>query len=100
MEEKYLENILNRVGKATFIKYYYEFKNLNELEASDRTVVEKIEENYTLKSKMSRTSKAKRIFREELEINALEIIINSPKVDLCTIEKAKKILLEEQIKIK
>ena len=46
---------------------------------------------------MSRTSKAKRIFREGLEINALEIITNSPKVDLCIIEEAKKILLEEQI---
>lgn len=97
MEEKYLENILNRVGKRTFIKYYYDFKNLNDLEQSDKTVVEKIEENYTLKSKISRTSKAKRIFREGLEINALETIINSPKVDVCIIEKAKKILLEEQI---
>lgn len=97
MEEKYLENILNRVGKKTFIKYYYDFKNLNNLGESDKIVVEKIQEDYTLKSKKSRTSKAKRIFREGLEINALETIINSPKVDVCIIEKAKKILLEEQI---
>lgn len=63
-------------------------------------IQKKIQECYTMKSKISKTSKAKRIFREGLEISALETIIYAPKVDVCIIEKAKNILLEEQIKSK
>jgi len=60
--------------------------------------INKFEGNYTEKSKKSRTSKAKAIFYQGLDKEALENIINSSKVDKVDCEKAKLILANEFIK--
>lgn len=81
---------LNSVGKAVFVKYYYQFKN-----ESNQTCVAAITEPYTLHAKQTRTSTAKSIFREEMNLQALYIICTSSKVDSVTKAQAKKILLDE-----
>ena len=82
---------LNSVGKSTFVKYYYNFKT----QSRDECIVA-FEENYTEKAKSTRVGHAQRIFRENKNIEALEIIIASSRVDVETWKRAKEILLEEQ----
>lgn len=67
---------LNSVGKSTFIKYYYNFKN-NSREAC----IMQFEEPFTDKAKLTRTGHAQRIFREGMNIEALKIIVDSVRVD-------------------
>lgn len=85
-----LIRVLNSVGKSTFVKYYFNFKN----ESRDKCIL-KFDENYTDKAKSTRTGHAQRIFRENKQIEALNIIINSERVDETTRKKAKEILLLE-----
>lgn len=85
-----LEKILNNIGKSTFIKYYNNFKNKTREEC-----INAIEENFTEKSKGTRTSHAQRIFREKMNIEALKIIISSNKIDESTRKKATELLLTE-----
>ncbi|RIW34026.1 hypothetical protein D3H55_10545 [Bacillus salacetis] len=91
-----VSELLNRVGKKIFIEYYFDFKQLRDTYTSNADVVNRINESFTLKSKNSRTAKAKRIFMEGLEIEALRIIVNSshPSVDSVR-EQAKDILAKE-----
>ena len=81
---------LNSVGKSTFVKYYYNFKN----ESRDACILA-FEENYTDNAKSTRVGHAQRIFRENKNIEALEIIIASNRVDAETWKKAKEILSKE-----
>lgn len=80
--------ILNKIGKSTFIEHYYDFK-LN------RTPADELPEDFTTNSKRSRTSKARKIFRDELQIEALQIIMASTRLDQKTIDKAKEIYGKE-----
>lgn len=81
---------LNSVGKSTFVKYYYCFKDKSRDEC-----IAQFDEDYTDKAKSTRTGHAQRIFRENKNLEALEIIINSGRVDEVTREQAKQILLKE-----
>lgn len=81
---------LNSVGKSTFVKYYYCFKDKSRDEC-----IAQFDEDYTNKAKSTRTGHAQRIFREKKNLEALEIIINSGRVDEVTREQAKQILLKE-----
>lgn len=85
-----LRKLLKDVGMAVFIKYYYDFKS-----KENKECVSIIEEPYTPKSKSGRTSKAKQIFRNDLQIDALRTITNSNRIDESIIKKAKEILREE-----
>ena len=89
-EQTYLDDILNRVGKSTFIKYYYDFRTQD-----TSMIIRKMDEPFTDKSKRSRTSKAIRLFRENINLEALERIIASIRVDDITLQKAKEIYLFE-----
>ena len=83
---------LNSVGKSTFVKYYYCFKDKSRDEC-----IAQFNEDYTDKAKSTRTGHAPRIFRENKNLEALEIIINSGRVDEVTREQAKQILLKETL---
>ena len=85
-----LVRTLNSVGKSTFIKYYFNFKN----DSRDKCIL-MFDEDYTDKAKGTRTGHAQRIFREGKHLEALNIIINSERVDEATKKKAKEILLFE-----
>ena len=82
-----LEVLLNKIGKKIFIDYYESFKLDNDPESALEA------EGFTLASRRSRSSSARAIFRNNLQIAALENIANSDRVDVDTIERAK-ILLE------
>lgn len=80
--------ILNKIGKSTFIKHYYDFKH-------DLIPADDLPGNFTTNSKRSRKSKARRIFREGLQLEALQIIMNSKRLDPQIVNKAKEIYEKE-----
>ena len=82
---------LNSVGKSTFVKYYYNFKNKSREECIDL-----FDENYTDKAKATRTGHAQRIFRENKNIEALDLILQSNRVDDYTLKVAREILAQEK----
>ena len=82
-----VESLLNKIGKKIFIDYYYDFKE--ELNLNEKLSM------FTLASRRSRASAARRIFSRNLEIEALENIINSYRLDEDTLAKAKEILESE-----
>lgn len=86
-----LERVLNSVGKSTFVKYYYAFKNKSREEC-----ILLFDENYTDNAKSTRTGHAQRIFRENKQLDALEIIVQSKRVDYVTQQKAREIILQEK----
>ena len=74
-----LDKVLSGVGMTVFVKYYYCFRD-----KSCEECIDAISEDYSDKSKRTRISHAKRIFREGKQREALEIIISSKKVDAAT----------------
>lgn len=91
-----VEELLNRVGKKIFVKYFREFRELATHNVPNAVVVEMMQETFTDKSKSSRTSKAKRIFVEGKQIEALRLIVesNHPSVRPF-IDQASELLHEE-----
>lgn len=84
-----LETLINKVGKKVFVDYYYIFKDdINPEEAL-------IKDNFTLASRRSRSSTARKIFKEGLQIAALNNILNSSRIGTATINKAKEIIEKE-----
>jgi hypothetical protein len=73
-----LDRLLNRVGKSVFVRYYVRFADQR---IPDSEIVEMLPRDYTLKSRRSRTSKARRIFRERRQREALERIADSQRTD-------------------
>lgn len=93
-----VEDLLNRVGKRIFVKYYDDFKELAMKDIPNVLVVEKIHENFTQKSKNSRTAKAKRIFVEGKQIEALKVIVESNHPSVLSIKKRATELLQQELK--
>ena len=87
-----LVRVLNSVGKSTFVKYYYDFRDKSRGEC-----IMLFDEDFTDKAKSTRTGHAQRIFRENKQIEALTIIANSDRVDDVTRNKAMEILSQEKI---
>ena len=85
-----LERLLNSVGKRTFVKYYYNFRD-----CSREYCISNFEEPFTEKAKSSRTSHAKAIFNNGGEKDALILISKSKKVEKSVSERATQILLNE-----
>lgn len=81
-------DLLNKIGKGFFVEHYYDIKN-------NQTAADDLPENYTTNSKRSRISTARRIFREELHLEALKIVMSSNRLDQETIDKAKEIFEKE-----
>lgn len=88
-----INKLLNRVGMKVFIKY---FESFNNPKLTNNDIVELFEEDFTTKSKISRTSKARKLIRENSIVDILEVIINAKKIDVETIEKAKFLLKKFQ----
>jgi hypothetical protein len=96
MNDEYLVGLLNRVGKSTFIKYYTQLKKVNSGVLESPDIVMMMDESFTDKSKNSRVTKGKRIFREGLEVEALELIVSSSRMASNVIVKAQEILQVER----
>ena len=84
-----LIRLINSVGKSTFVRFYEEFRNAS---LAHQDVVALLPQEYTLKSRHSRTTHARRIFREGLEEEALEIIAHAQGVDAETASRAGELL--------
>jgi len=88
IEEQKIENLLSSIGKKIFVDFYDIFKE-------DINVEDKLPTNLSLSSRRSRASASRKLFRENLNLNALESIANSKKLDEETINKARRLLLNE-----
>ncbi len=84
-----LDRLVRSIGKSTFVRFYEEFSNSN---ISNQEMIELLPAEYTLKSRQSRTSKARRILREGLEDDALWMIANSDGVDAETAQRVRVLL--------
>jgi hypothetical protein len=84
-----LEDLIKTIGMKTFIKYYDKFKN-NSLQEIKNYM--KLHENYGLNSIRTKASTGKKIFRENMEKQALEIISKSERVEYPTKKEAIKLL--------
>ena len=84
-----LEDLIRTIGMKTFVEYFDKLKN-DDLQ--DIIHYMKLHENYSINSVRTKTSTGKRIFREKLEKEALEIISKSERVDEKTRKEALKIL--------
>lgn len=90
-----LENTLNAIGKAAFVNFYYDFKDAS-IPADE--LAEKIfRESPTARSvrQSFRIPRARHVFATGQELKALEIIVNSPRVDVGARDRAKAILIAE-----
>ncbi|MGL4848552.1 MAG: hypothetical protein ACRC28_06435 [Clostridium sp.] len=83
-----VNKVLGYIGKEVFVKYYYEFK-------SGRGA-QYLPTKFTEKSRASRASKAKYLFNNGLNKEALEIIIESGRLDFAIRKKAREILEKEK----
>jgi len=84
-----LEDLIRTIGMKTFIQYYDKFKGIELKEIIDHM---RLHENYRSSSIRTKASTGKRIFREKLEKQALEIISKSEKADKQTINGALELL--------
>ena len=94
---KEIEVLLRSIGKTTFINCYHIFK-AKYLDQIKRPILEEMYSLGGAKSDGSARTKASvglRIFKSNLNIEALNSIVKSEKVEQAVIEKAKKILMEE-----
>ena len=67
MDETELYNLLGKIGKRIFVQYFREF---GDSDISNQEMIAMLPNEYTFKSRTSRTSKSRRIFREGLEEQA------------------------------
>ncbi|HEX8394153.1 MAG TPA: hypothetical protein VF665_17550 [Longimicrobium sp.] len=81
-----LVRLLNSVGKEVFVTYFDTFAAPT---LSNEQVAARLPADFTGKSRRSRTSHARRIFREGLAADALEIISKSSRLDPKVIECAR-----------
>jgi len=88
LNDEGLENLLNKIGKKIFVDYFYIFKE-------DINPEEKLPDSFTLNSRRSRCSSARKIFKNNLEIEALKNILQSSRLDEDTLETAKNIIENE-----
>ena len=82
--------LLNSIGKKIFINYYKDFKNVSDKKALAIKLLRENPNASTLTGQITRISCAVRIFDNQLQIEALNIIINA-RLDDATITKAKKL---------
>ena len=87
-----LEDLIRTIGMKTFVEYYDKLLN-NSVDEIIHYM--KLHENYAINSIRTKASTGKRIFRENLNLKALEIISKSDRVDSKTREGALNILKEE-----
>ena len=95
---------LGAIGKRVFVDFYYDFKNPNI--SRDELTKKLIALNKSIKSEEQgfRIPRARHIFENNQQIEALEIIISSTRLDVETISRAKTILsnelkLKEKVKV-
>lgn len=78
MTETELNDLLCKIGKSVFVQYFHEFSDPH---LSNQDVIALLPQEYTFKSRTSRTSKSRRILREGMAEEALSIVASSDRVE-------------------
>jgi hypothetical protein len=91
MDETQLYELLGKIGKRVFVSYFRQF---GDERISNQQMIAMLPREYTFKSRTSRTSKSRRIFREGLELEALALIAQSNRVDADTADLASRLIRE------
>lgn len=91
MRQTDVNGLLNKIGKRIFVQFYHEFRDLS---ISNQDVISMLPAEFTFKSRTSRTSKSRRLFREHLDHEALSIIASSDRVDAESASSARALLAE------
>ena len=86
-----IKKLIKAVGMGFFIRYYYELK-----ENDNQTTFTRIMEDYTKKSKRSRISKSHKIFKDNLNFDVLNLIIESKRVPDSTRKEAEKFYTQKK----
>lgn len=95
-ETKHMKRLLQTVGKKTFIKYYYYFRDYTIYDEMIK-VFKKNGETWNENSCRVKVSNGKAIFKKEYEIEALYFIINGAnenKIGMDTKIRAEKLYCE------
>lgn len=95
MANKDVQKKLKSIGKAIFVEYYNDFKNINY--DTHKLANKLLKENpnaYSITAQRTRISNARSIFKNNEQISALEEIIIS-NIEETILAKAKKLLREE-----
>ena len=82
---------LNSIGKQCFVKYYYQFRDCTDKNYLAQTLLKDNSSASSLSAQMTRINYAKWIFENSLEKEALDIIIQSTRLDSQIIQSAKQI---------
>ena len=84
-----LESLLNRVGKRVFVEYFEQFRDSG---LTNAEVVAMLPQEFTIKSRRSRTAKARRIIRDGLQAEALRVIAASERTETEAVARAELLL--------
>ena len=87
------ERLLQSIGKRIFVDYYHEFtsNNITKEELAERLLREN-KKAKKLGGQFTRNNCAKRIFNENRQLEAIDIILSSKHLDIRTVKKAKLLL--------
>lgn len=91
MDQQQLERNLASIGKDCFVQYFEFFRN-TKYSNTDLTTMLMQKEGYTDNACKTRVSKSRSIINDGKSKEALNMIIESSRLDQATILKAKKIL--------
>ena len=83
---------LNSIGKKCFVDNYHEFKNCTDNLSLANKLLNENPKATSVDAQLTRISNAKFIFKNNLEHEALNIIINSNRMDSNTIKEVKSLL--------
>ncbi len=100
MNNAELNNLLGKIGKRVFVKYFREFEDFGASGLSNQVVIALLqsEESFTPSASATRTANARRIFRERLEEQALSIIAESGRVEPEFAEEAGALLTQLRLR--
>lgn len=94
-EEYDINEMLNKIGKTVFVNFYYEFKDFSiSDEKLSQILLEKNPKSKTSKQSF-RIPRARRLFKDGKQIEALNIIYNSERLDIDIRMKALDIIKKE-----
>lgn len=91
MDQQQLDRSLRSIGKECFVNYFEYFKN-QKYSNNDLVALLMRKEVYTESGSKTRVTQSRRIISENKVKEALSMVIESSKLDVATILKAKKIL--------
>lgn len=91
MTQQQLERSLQSIGKECFVRYF-EYFNDNHYSNGDLVSFLVQKEGYMESGCKVRVSQSRRIIKEEMVEDALNVIISSKRLDSATLMSAKKIL--------